>query len=304
MLPYEMHNLTLHQIVIFFRCAEERNFTRVAREMNITAGMVSKKIAAMEAALGFALFRREKNRVCLTPEGEALYAAWRQPLKAMLRQASEIKGRQEKNRAIRFALWESTNLERFFVPLISAYSAETDALYQVRMYDNFDGLEDVARGRMDVAFIPKFAERGLRGMKDLEFFLALPSPLYAALCSDNPLAQRKRLSVEALEPYRVLNPEDAITWYTDMLTELFAGHGVLPKIRQIPLEDFKTFYLHMEPDTVQITDKYFHAFSSNAVEYRELEGTESGLLMVCRKDAPLPIRNFVEFARRFYKELR
>lgn len=304
MVSYEMQNLTLQQIDIFFRCAEEMNFTKVARDLNITAGMVSKKIAAMETALGFALFRREKNRVALTQEGEALYAAWRPAVKSMLRQAEEIKGRKAPNDTIRFALWESTNLERFFVPLISSFSAEKDFLFQIRMYDNFDGLTDIALGKMDVAFIPKFAERGIRNMDELDYFLALPSPLYAAMSSDNPLSREKRLHIKELESCHLLVPENAISWYTDMLLELFENNRVSPKIKNISHEDFKTFYLSMKSDSIQITDKYFHAFSSNAVEYRELVGTESGLLMVYRKDAPPHVKQFVEAAKRFYRELR
>ena len=204
---YELHNLSLQQIDIFFRCAERMNFTKVASELNITAGMVSKKIAAMETSLGFALFKREKNRVSLTPEGEALYAAWRPAVKSMLRQAEEIKGRKTQNDTIQFALWETTNLERFFVPLISAFSAEKDFLFQIRMYDNFDGLTDIVSEKADVAFIPKFAEGGIRDMKELEYFLALPSSLYVALALDNPLAHQKQLRIKDLEPYHVLIPE-------------------------------------------------------------------------------------------------
>ena len=304
MVSYEMQNLTLQQIDIFFRCAEEMNFTKVARDLNITAGMVSKKIAAMETSLGFALFCREKNRVTLTQEGEALYAAWRPAVKSMLRQAEEIKGRKAPNDTIRFALWESTNLERFFVPLISSFSAEKDFLFQIRMYDNFDGLTDIALGKMDVAFIPKFAELGIRNMDELDYFMALPSPLYAAMSSDNPLFQKKQLQIGDLEPYHVMIPEKAISWYTDMLLDLFERSRISPKLKEISLDDFKTFYLSMSPDCIQITDKYFHAFSSNAVEYRELVGTESGLLMVYRKDSPPHVKQFVEAAKRFYRELR
>ena len=157
---------------------------------------------------------------------------------------------------------------------------------------------------MDVAFIPKFAERGIRNMDELDYFLALPSPLYAAMSSDNPLSREKRLHIKELESCHLLVPENAISWYTDMLLELFENNRVSPKFKNISHEDFKTFNLSMKSDSIQITDKYFHAFSSNAVEYRELVGTESGLLMVYRKDAPPHVKQFVEAAKRFYRELR
>lgn len=304
MISYEMQDLTMQQIDIFFRCAEEMNFTKVAQALHITPGMVSKKIAAMESSLGFALFRREKNRVSLTPEGEALYAAWRQPVKTMVRQVREIKGRAVRNSTLRFALWESTNLERFFVPLISAFSAEVETLFQVRMWDDFSELEDLVSGKLDIAFVPRFAEKGIREMEELECFLAQPSALYAALSQDSPLSRKKCLTVGELAQSTVIIPENEIPWYTDMLQALFASNGVAPTIKKVPMEVFKTSYLSLPPDDVMITDKYFHAFASNAVEHRELVGTVSGLLMVYRRDAPFHVKRFVEIARTFYKELR
>lgn len=304
MISYEMQNLTLQQIDIFFRCAEQMNFTKVAQSMHITPGMVSKKIAAMESSLGFSLFKREKNRVSLTPEGEALYAAWRQPVKTMVKQAREIKGRTAKSNTLRFALWGATNLERFFVPLLTAFSVEMETLFQVQMWDDLTRLEDLISGKLDIAFIPRFTERGIREMKELEYFLAQASPLYAAVAQENPLSRKQRLTVGELAESCVIDPENEIPWYTEMLLELFDANSVAPTLKKVPMEAFKTSYLSLQPEDVQITDKYFHAFASNAVEHRELAGTESGLLMVYRREAPPHVKQFVEFARTFYRELR
>lgn len=304
MIPYELQHLTLMQIEIFFRCAEQMNFTKVAQDLHITAGMVSKKIASMESTLGFPLFLREKNRVSLTPEGEALYAAWRQPVKTMMRQTAEIKGRHQNNHTISFSLWDSTNLERFFVPLISAFSAEEDTLFRISTSGDFRVLGDVASGKADVSFVPKFAQRGIRDIKELDYFMALPSPLYAAISADNPLSKKKTLQVEDLRNTQILISENSVTWYTDMLRELCAAHGFEARMHAVDPNMFKTFYLSMDDERILITDKYYHAFSSNAVEYRELVGTESGLLMVYRKDADSHVKHFIEFARSFYQELR
>lgn len=304
MISYEMQDLTLQQIDIFFRCAEQMNFTKVAQSLNITASMVSKKIAAMEASLGFALFKREKNRVSLTPEGEALYAAWRQPVKNMVKQAREIKGRTAKSYTLRFALWGATNLERFFVPLLTAFSDEVETLFQVQMWDDLSRIEDLISGKLDIAFIPRFTERGIREMKELDYFLAQASPLYAAVAQENPLSRKINLTVRDLAGSCIILPDNEIPWYTDMLLELFASNGISPSIKKVPMEVFKTCYLSLQSGDVQITDKYFHAFFSSAVEHRELVGTQSGLLMVYRKEALPHVRRFVEFARIFYKELR
>ena len=304
MIPYEMQNLTLMQMEIFFRCAELKNFTKAARELRITTSMVSKKIGAMETELGFSLFSREKNRVALTAQGEALYAAWRNPVKTMVREAQNIRQRTFQNRSVSFSIWESTNAERFFVPLISAFSAEEDLMFRIRKHDGFDGIQELIAGKTDIAFIPKFAERGIRHMEELAYFLALPSPLYVALSARHPLYEKKILRVKDLYYVELLTAEDGVVWYTEMIQELCRDNGFDAKFISVTDDLFKTFYLCTDDKRVLITDKYYHAFSSNAVEYRELVDTESGLLMVYRKDAPDHVKHFIDFARRFYRELR
>ncbi len=304
MIPYDLQHITLMQIDIFFKCAELKNFTKAAEELRITPAMVSKKISALESALGFPLFCRQKNRVTLTAEGEALYAAWRSPIESMVYHAANIKENHNKSRTIEFSLWASTNPERFFVPLINAFSAEEELLFHLHLREDPGVLEDIVSGKLDVAFMPKFAERGIREMQSLDYFLAVPSPLYVALPADHPLAQKKTFSVEKLQGLTLLVSEGAMTWYMDMVKELCLEHGFTARIKMVEEQIFNTNYLCMRKNDAIITDKYFHAFASNALEYRELEDTESGLLMIFRKNAPTHVRHLLEFAWNFYKELR
>lgn len=304
MIPYELQHITLTHVEIFFCCAETRNFTRAAKSLNITPGMVSKKISALETALGFSLFSREKNRVMLTPEGEALYAAWRAPMETVTRAVADIRSRSSHGETVSLVIWASTNLERFFVPLLSACSTDMEMSFRITLNDDQDIPEALAAGNYDVAIVPKFTETVLNQRKELESFLALPSPLYAALSPDNPLSGKQKLRVEDLQGLYLLHVEEAKTGYNDMLRELCLKHGFSPRFKIRDPDEFRTNYLFLDSDSVLITDKYYYAFSSNAAEYRELENTESGLLIAYRKDAPSHVRQFVEYARVFYKELR
>lgn len=57
---------------IFLSVAEKNSFSEAARNIGISAGQVSKQIAALENRLKTRLFDRSTRRVRLTPEGELL----------------------------------------------------------------------------------------------------------------------------------------------------------------------------------------------------------------------------------------
>lgn len=74
-----MHKLrafvpSANYLFAFEAAARRLSFTEAARELNVSQPAVSKTIRALEEACGMQLFRREKSRLILTPEGERLFA--------------------------------------------------------------------------------------------------------------------------------------------------------------------------------------------------------------------------------------
>jgi len=59
----------------FESAARTLNFTDAGAILNVTQPAISKNIAALEIHLGTRLFRREKSRLSLTPDGDTLYRA-------------------------------------------------------------------------------------------------------------------------------------------------------------------------------------------------------------------------------------
>lgn len=64
----------LNNIKVFCRIVELGTFAAVAREMNVSAMMISKYIAQLEESLGVALLTRTTRRISLTEAGENYYA--------------------------------------------------------------------------------------------------------------------------------------------------------------------------------------------------------------------------------------
>ena len=299
MLPYRLQGVTLMHIQVFILCAERLNFTRAAAELHITPGMVSKKIAALESALELPLFIREKNRVTLTPEGQKLLSAWGPMAKAFLREAEELRSKDTE---------DTTNLDRYFIPLSSAFSAEEECSFRFVLKTGFDLFDELASGSCDVVFAPKFAERGLPQYRNLDWILAVPSPLYVGLVESNPLRAKPALRVEDLRDMEVfmlsMDEGSWCRWYNEMIQELFARCGLQLRVRECDASEFRTAYLSLDESSVLITDKYYNAFQSKALEFKELLYTQSGLLMFWKKSPRPALRRFIEFARTFYLELR
>ncbi|MDR0810409.1 MAG: LysR family transcriptional regulator [Gemmobacter sp.] len=74
-----MHKLrsyipSANYLFTFEAAARRLSFTEAAEELNVSQPAVSKTIRALEETCGMQLFRREKPRLVLTPQGERLFA--------------------------------------------------------------------------------------------------------------------------------------------------------------------------------------------------------------------------------------
>lgn len=65
--------ITLRQIRSVVAVVEERSFTRAAQRENATQSGISQHVAAVESALGVALFERSSDGVAPTPAGKRFY---------------------------------------------------------------------------------------------------------------------------------------------------------------------------------------------------------------------------------------
>src|SRR2546428_13134402 len=84
----------------FLAVAEERGFTRGARELGLAQPSVSAQVRRLEDELGSELFQRMKGNITLTPAGEALLPYARRILadvdaasSELLATTSQVRGR-------------------------------------------------------------------------------------------------------------------------------------------------------------------------------------------------------------------
>ncbi|RPD97858.1 LysR family transcriptional regulator [Candidatus Pantoea deserta] len=117
-------SLPLNAVHAFLVTARHLNLTRAAAELCITQGAVSRKIAALEQFMGFALFDRHARGLRLTPQGAALLPEMRQGFEQMTQAAHKA---MRHNGAIR--LKAPTCAMRWLVPRLVALEQQRPELH-------------------------------------------------------------------------------------------------------------------------------------------------------------------------------
>src|SRR3546814_7435080 len=80
---------------IFVRTVEIGSFSEVARRIDVTPAMVSKRIATLESEIGQRLLNRDTRRLVVTEAGERLYAHCMRALVELDQAAEELAGMQD-----------------------------------------------------------------------------------------------------------------------------------------------------------------------------------------------------------------
>ena len=86
-----VERLPLASVRTFAVVARLLSITRAAEELNVTPSAVSHQIRILEQYLGTSLFRRERNRIRLTPSGQQYMAQVSEALLVLTRATSAIK---------------------------------------------------------------------------------------------------------------------------------------------------------------------------------------------------------------------
>jgi LysR family transcriptional regulator for metE and metH len=85
-----VNDVDLNKLRVFFAVVEQGGVTAAARRLALTRSAVSQSVAALEGALGLALFDRLGKRLVLTREGRILHERFREHQVALRRTLDEI----------------------------------------------------------------------------------------------------------------------------------------------------------------------------------------------------------------------
>lgn len=141
---------TLDTLKTFLQVAQARSFSTAARESQLARGVVSKRIAQLEAYVGQPVFSRSTRRVDLTPAGEILVDALQRALHDIdlgVEAAREL--RVAPSGVLRVTAPVSWG-QRTLVPMLPRFLARYPQVeVELVLTDN---LVDIAAQRFDIAF--------------------------------------------------------------------------------------------------------------------------------------------------------
>ncbi|UGB44898.1 LysR substrate-binding domain-containing protein [Frateuria edaphi] len=146
---FDLTPTRLRELRAFAAAARRLNFSRAALEVGCTASVLSRRIAALEEAVGARLFLRTTRRMALTARGEQLLAQWQRMEAVMTDLAAGLRP-TDGELSGRLCVHLPANYGRYCVaPLLADFMREHPRVRIEATYD--DAYVDMVAGRVDLA---------------------------------------------------------------------------------------------------------------------------------------------------------
>ncbi len=195
--------MELDQLRYFLRVAELGNFTRAAEELHLSQPALSRSIQRLEEELGQPVFERRTRSVALTDAGLLLQARAQQVLSIIDDAKAEI---CDDGRSGRIRVAAIPTIAPYFLPdLLRQFSGEYPQAALIVQEDTTDNLlRRCKQGEIDVAILALPLPA-----KYLDIELLMEEELLLVLPLGHPLAAKKRIRVEDVEPYAFVLLDEA-----------------------------------------------------------------------------------------------
>ncbi len=220
--------MRIRQLQCFAVLAEELNFTRAARRLNMSQPPLSLQIQSLERSLGTELFHRTSRRISLTLAGKVFERSARSILAQHERALLELREVLAGQQGILDIGTTGSILRAGLADLLSQFCKDHPGI-TVRLHEEAPALQvnNLLSGRMDVIF-----NRSAPAHDDLAYELAWTEEMIVLLPEAHRLGAKDSLSMEDLRAERhvILRP-DSSDFATYMMTILSHG-GHRPKVSQ------------------------------------------------------------------------
>lgn len=301
--------MELRHLRYFVVVAEERNFTRAARRLNMQQPPLSQQIRALEQELGFALFHRHPKGVDLSiggaaflHEAQTILANVTQAAQRAARAANGIEG------IITVGLTSSAAAHPLTPRILQAYRNARPAVVMKFSEGNAAELTAaIASGKLDAGFLrmPVSQPAGLAFHRLVEEEMLLVLPMGHALLKKNAGKAMPVISLKSLrgEQFILVRKPGASGMYANFI-EACVQAGFTPDIA-VEVDGMLTNTCLVAAGVgVSIVPASMHGFHSEQVRYCRI--LESGaklrapLTLVCQAaGTPPAVQQFLAEAGRF-----
>lgn len=193
--------MNLAHLHYFVTLADKEHFANTARSLGIARSTLSLAISRLEDDLRAPLFTKNGSNFVLTPYGKEFYRYASLALKNIEIGMDKVQSLLEDRTETLCIGVPFTIQSEDWSRVVRAFRAEADPDLSVKIIQGFSGslLNDLAAGVLDVVFAAKLPD----APTGLTFIPYWSQQLVVAVNKDNPLAQRKSISLKELKGYHI-----------------------------------------------------------------------------------------------------
>lgn len=227
--------MELRHLRYFVTVAEELNFVRAARRLNIVQPALSKQIHDLEKELGFPLFSRKKRQIQLTPAGYTFLEGARQTL-ATADQAILKAARSSRGQTGRLVIGYSSLVYCHLLPRILQAFRQRNPQVELVLLDLSTGqqIEKILNSQIDVGFyvhLPGILAADTQ--QKLRYRTIVLEPTLVGVPADHPLAREREVNLAqfANDPWLFFSRQLEPQLY-DNTYKIFEKAGFIPQVTQ------------------------------------------------------------------------
>ncbi|MFC6164896.1 LysR substrate-binding domain-containing protein [Lactiplantibacillus dongliensis] len=197
--------MNIELIQLFLEVVELGSFKKVAERHLISQRAVSKKIGTLEMDLGVALFKRQANRISLTPAGHFFYTASQEMTNRFseaLREIQTLSGNTQEVLSVGyFSIFESHVMQARFQTFKQAHPA-INLIFREESIEHLS--QSILNGDLDLAFTIVYGQEPFLPNSQVQSKTVLEREMVLGISKQNPLSQQDSVLPRDLADTKVL----------------------------------------------------------------------------------------------------
>ncbi len=226
--------MTFQQLTYAVMIAEEKSMNRAAKRLFVSQPALSATIRSLEEEIHTVIFARSNRGIAITPEGEQFLSYARQ----IIEMQRMMEDRYSNNQTSKKFFSVSMQHYSFAVEAFIKLTREMDTSdYELAVHETktSEVIENVKNGRSElgILYLNDFNEKALEkilSQQELEFHDLFTCGISAYLSGQHPLADKKKIRLEELEPYPCLSFEQGNNnsfYYAEEVMSTYEYHRVI-----------------------------------------------------------------------------